>query len=261
MNHRNLQAVYESLFLFEKRKDKGKEGYPIHKKLDFSDLDIDNIYSWILQEYDLTDAQEILDAGCGVGFGSLLFAQKLDAQITGLSISPSEVKHAKKNAKRLNLEDRVAFHEARFENAPIKQYDFIIAIESLKHSFDLKKSLESLKSKLKPGGRIIIIEDFHAEDEKISLTKQFVRDWALADAYRLSDYRMVLKNAEITDLTARMPKKKRFNLLLQHLMLNGLHFLKRNQEYNVYQIFRGGVILDRLYLLKKMKYGCLVFTK
>jgi len=261
MTRSKLQSLYESLFLFEQKKDQNNEGYPIHKKLDFSDLSVDNIYSWILEKYDLTSAEEILDAGCGVGFGSLLFARKLDAQITGLSISPSEIKHAKHNAKRLNLEDRVAFYEASFEDAPAKQYDFIIAIESLKHSFDLKKSLESLKSKLRPGGRMIIIEDFYVEEEKINLTKQFARDWALADTYRVSDYRMILKNAQMTDLTARMPKKRRFNLWVKHLILSGLHYLKGNKEYNVYQIFRGGVILDRLYLLRKMSYGCLVFTK
>jgi len=254
-----VSQIYDSLFSFEKNKDGEGIGYPIHKKLIFTEDNVEDIYQWILKEYEFSDCQEILDAGCGVGFGSLLLAENTGARVTGISVSNSEIQQAKANAAKRKLNNTVDFAVTTFEEAPPREYDLIIAIESLKHSFDLQKSLTSLKSKLKQGGKFIVIEDFYQENVSSKLAKKYALDWSLKDAYRLEDYLGILPGAHFIDLTNRMPVQNKMSLSLKRMTLSFLSWIKGNQ--NIYKIFRGGIYLDQLYANKKMKYGCLVFQE
>lgn len=256
-----VSQIYDGLFRFEKGKDNQGRGYPIHKRLQFEDGEVQDIYEWLLAEFDWSGCGEILDAGCGVGYGSLLLARHTQAQITGISISAAEIQQAEANARQQGLGHRTHFQQASFEEAPRKTYDAIIAVESLKHSLLLGTSLKSLSRQLKRGGRLFIVEDFYEGARKGRLAGQYAADWALEAAYRVEDYTPALPDAQYRDLTHLMPSKNRASLWAKQCLLTVMARLHTRRPFNVYRVFRGGIYLDRLYARQEMKYGCLVYQK
>ena len=253
--------IYESLFQYEKGRDAQKEGYPIHKRLVFNDSNVEDIYDWILVNFRFAMEDRVLDAGCGVGYGSMKLAKSNSLLVTGISISPSEIEKANSNANHSSFRSNLDFVTSSFEDAPDKQYNFIIAVESLKHSLDLNKSLKSLHSKLAPNGTMIIVEDFYQSETINSYGKTLMKDWALVDLFRIEDFSKVLTNGAYHDLTSRMPDKNSLMLKLRNLTLSVLSLLPFSDKKDVFRIFRGGILLDLLFSEKKMKYGVYVYKK
>jgi SAM-dependent methyltransferase len=263
MNELAVKRIYDELYSFESKFKKAAV-YPIHKRLKFDeDEGVEDIYGWISKHVSFQIGDKVLDAGCGVGFGSCLLAKAHDIEVVGISLSEMEVEQAKRFAGNSNLVDRVSFKKQSFDTVEKDKYHKIIAIESIKHSLNLSKTLLTLKDALLPGGTLYIVEDFY---EKLSLVpdaQYYQNDWSLVDVFRLKDYYEILpqKNTHYSDLTKYIPSKNRMLIHLKLAFNNILSLLKNNPEVNVNKIFRGGYYLDRLYLNKLMKYGILEYTK
>jgi len=255
MNNQNISKIYENLFRLESKKG----SYPIHKKLNLPGHE--DIYSWISSEYDFAKGAKVLDAGCGVGYGSLLLASEHDIEIEGISLSESEISQAKKNITNKSIKSKVSFNVRSFDDVKESNYDIVIAVESLKHSLNLSKTLRALKKSLKPNGYIIIVEDFYHRENYNNSARKYIRDWSLVDAFRESDYLDVLDAAKVNwfDLTKHMPSKYKFNLKMKLALLTIASWFKGKAPLNLYQIFRGGFYLDHLYADKLMSYKALCF--
>lgn len=256
MNNTVITKIYENLFQLESESNNGG-AYPIHKKLVLPDHK--DIYSWLSSKYVFKKNAKVLDAGCGVGFGTMLLAQEHDIRITGISLSPSEVEQAEKNAHQAALQNRVSFAVQSFDELPTAAYDVIIAVESVKHSLDIKYSLQVLKRALKPDGQLIIIEDFYHLEKLNSNAEKYIKDWALVDAFRASDYLSVFdsKFIEWHDMTPYMPTKKTVLLYGKAFLLTIGSWFRGKTSLNIYQIFRGGIYLDLLYAKGVMSYKVL----
>jgi len=257
----NPVEIYESLFQFEKSRDHKNEGYPIHKRLVFDNPKISDIYDWIIVNFQFEDHMKVLDAGCGVGYGSIKLAKHKLLSVTGISISESEVNKANKNATYNGLQDRLQFVTSNFENAPGEQYDYIIAVESLKHSLDLKTSLRALEDKLSPKGKLIIIEDFYQSNEVDQEGRLLMKDWSLVDLFRVQDFENVIEKEYFIELTKQMPHKSGFSLFLRSKFLGMMSHNPFSRKKDVYRIFRGGILLDLLFSKNLMKYGVFVHEK
>jgi len=253
MSNTAITKIYENLFRLE-----GNRGaYPIHKKLVLPDCK--DIYEWLSKKYVFPKGAKVLDAGCGVGFGSLLLAGQHDINITGISLSPSEIEQAQTNADQAELEHRATFAVQSFDDLEAASYDVIITVESVKHSLDLQHTLQVLKNALKPGGQLIIVEDFYHLKKLNSHAKNYINDWLLTDAFRATDYLKVLdyQSIEWQDMTSYMTSKKAFPLYGKLLMLTLGSWWKGKTLLNIYQIFRGGIYLDLLYAKGVMSYKIL----
>ncbi|MBI4008681.1 methyltransferase domain-containing protein [Candidatus Roizmanbacteria bacterium] len=118
----------------------------------------------------LLKRDNILDAGCGEGYVATFFAQKYGCRVTGITITPFEVKKAKELAFKRNVEDTVRFYEMDYSktNFANNTFDKIYTMESLVHAYDLEKTLKEFKRILKPNGRIAFFEYSMAEDKSIN---------------------------------------------------------------------------------------------
>jgi len=255
MSNTAITKIYENLFQLESERNEG--AYPIHKKLVLPDCK--DIYEWLSKKYTFPKGAKVLDAGCGVGFGTLLLAQQHDITITGISLSPSEIEQAQTNARQAELQHRADFTVQSFDEIVTENYDVIIAVESVKHSLDLKHSLHILKSALKPDGQLIIVEDFYHLEELNSNAKNYIKDWSLTDAFRETDYLSVLdsESVEWQDMTAYMTPKRSVPLYGKLLALTLGAWWREKTHLNIYQIFRGGIYLDLLYAGGLMSYKIL----
>lgn len=70
----------------------------------------------LLQWSGVKQADNILDVGCGIGGSSLYLAQKFDAKVTGITLSPVQASRAAERATEANLADEASFQVADAQN-------------------------------------------------------------------------------------------------------------------------------------------------
>jgi len=256
----NVQEIYDNLLNLEHKINGGK-AYPIHKKLLFEEEHIEDVYQWLVQYIDFEKGSKVLDAGCGVGFGSCLIAKSTGAHVTGISLSKQEIEKAKLYSNAAKLNQQTVFQFQSFDDLGVEKYDKIIAVESVKHSFDLDRTLTSLKEALAPKGQLIIVEDFYQKNKLNADATHYIADWHLLDAFRLADYYAVLdaKKCQIKELTPNMPTKSKWTINSRLMFTKVMHFFKKSSGTNIYKIFRGGYYLDKLYAEGLMKYSVLIY--
>ncbi len=255
--------LYDALHSFEARRGRGG-AYPVHKSLRFASAATQDIYDWIIDRIDLGNVRNALDAGCGVGFGSIRLAEQSNASVTGISVSEAEIAHARIAAERKGLSHRTAFRTASFDEMPALEYDLIVAVESLKHSGDLARSLRSLGTALVPGGKLIVVEDLVRGDGRCASARALARDWGLEALRTEADYIDALGAASCTvlDLTAGVRRGGPFSIATRLAVLHAaLAFTPSARSRAVLRAFRGGLHLERLYASGAMTYKCVVYTK
>jgi tocopherol O-methyltransferase len=105
----------------------------------------------------------LLDLGCGVGGSALWLAARHPFSITGISLSPTQVRRARKLAKHRGLSNRCRFLAADFTQLPqIPGVTAAYAIESFSHGEDPATFFTQVGNVLPAGGRLILCDDFVA---------------------------------------------------------------------------------------------------
>ncbi len=99
----------------------------------------------------------VLDAGCGTGIFSAIFARHGAAMVTGIDISPGSLGTAE------SLKDRFGLQNARFERQdmlrlpyPAASFDIVWAWGTVHHTTDPRAAIAELMRVLKPGGSLFL---------------------------------------------------------------------------------------------------------
>ena len=118
----------------------------------------------------VSEAQTILDVGCGIGGSTLYLAKKFKAQAVGITLSPVQAKRAGDRAQENgiplkafeNFDDTgapaVQFQvtDAQATPFPDNSFDFIWSMESGEHMPDKLTFLRECYRLLKPGGTFLM---------------------------------------------------------------------------------------------------------
>lgn len=254
--------LYDTL----KKANRGQgASYAIHKNLKYPSSEVKNLYDYLLTNFDFKQKKDILDCGCGVGFGTMLLAKKTGAFVTGISISPSEIESAKRNLTEQDRLSNVNFKCQSFDDLGTMKYDAIIAIESLKHSPKLSTTLVSIINALKPGGEVYIIEDFIVKATNNLAERKLKRDWVLSKLYTEKDYTEFSNALEWNtfDLTPMMKKSTKIEVAAKILATEIKTGFDKiwGQDNSAAAIFRGGFYQEWLYTNKMLKYKMLIGKK
>ena len=105
----------------------------------------------------------VLEAGCGVGAQTVTLAQRSpDARFMSIDISPDSIAEAKRRTDAAGLTN-VEFREADIFALPFDEesFDHVFACFVLEHLSRPVEALAILKSLLKPGGSLTVIEGDH----------------------------------------------------------------------------------------------------
>ncbi|MDO8910051.1 MAG: class I SAM-dependent methyltransferase [Pseudohongiella sp.] len=126
----------------------------------------------------------VLDLGCGVGGTSTWLAKALAVHITGVTISSGQQQLAHKRALASGLDQQCRFLQGDFADMPdIAPVDVAFAIESFVHARNAGSFFAMAARQLKPGGRLIICDDFLASATDHSAASfwvnRFKRGWHL----------------------------------------------------------------------------------
>ena len=105
----------------------------------------------------------VLEAGCGVGSQTLALAKRSpDARITSVDISSDSIAEARTRLEKAGG-GNVEFLQADIRNLPFQteSFDHVFVCFVLEHLPEPAKALGRLKTWLKPGGTITVIEGDH----------------------------------------------------------------------------------------------------
>jgi SAM-dependent methyltransferase len=264
---RSVEALYDALFALESPR-RGPRAYPIHKRLRLDhdvapDIDGVDIYDWIAERIDLQGTDRVLDAGCGVGFGSIRLAERGAAHVTGVTLSERELTRGRSAVAASSVSARVELRRASFDDVPEGAFDVVVAVESLKHSTDLRVTLEALVRSLAPGGRLLIVEDVLVGDAGSPSALRLTADWSLTKLYGEADYVEGLgeHGYRVVDLTAVVPLGNRVLLACKLAILGFVLALAGRERAAGLRAFRGGLHLERLYAAGAMRYMALLYRK
>ena len=253
--------LYDSLHLHESRYRRGV-AYPVHKRLRFPDADMDDIYDWIAANVAVPADGAILDAGCGVGFGTMRLAEQTGAAATGISVSAREIDSARGAAEESTARPRVSFENMTFDDVSPRAFDLIVAVESLKHSLDLQLSLAALAAALRPGGRLVIVEDCFVGDPENDDARRLRELWGLQALYSEEQFCAlpVPSSCTAVDLTDYMPATGLTSRLRSAMTRLYLRLTRGAMADETRMAFAGGVCLQKLYASGHMRYKALLIT-
>lgn len=118
------------------------------------DIRLDHRARYNLASQWLSETDDVLDAGCGVGYGSFILAGK-SATVHGIDIDPDTITFAQKNW----LHDRVTFQctDICTEDLPTdKAFTFATAFEVIEHLVAPELFLKSLSNVLAPDATVVL---------------------------------------------------------------------------------------------------------
>ncbi len=150
----------------------------------------------------VSEAQAILDVGCGIGGSSLYLAEKFNAAATGITLSPVQANRARERAQSTGV--MAQFQVADALNLPFadRSFDLVWSLESGEHMPDKARFLQECYRVLKPGGTFVMATWCHRELDQSPLTPDELHQ--LAEIYRvyclpyvisLSQYEQLAQNA------------------------------------------------------------------
>ncbi|MGQ9872997.1 methyltransferase domain-containing protein [Leptodesmis sp.] len=147
----------------------------------------------------IQQATQILDVGCGIGGSSLYLAEKFQAAVTGITLSPVQANRAIECAQKLGI----PLSSSQFSTPPPSStstaqflvadaldmpfaddsFDLVWSLESGEHMPDKAKFLQECYRVLKPDGTLLFVTWCHRPIDRQPLTNQEQRH--LQDIYQV----------------------------------------------------------------------------
>ncbi len=156
----------------------------------------------------VAEAHQILDVGCGIGGSSLYLAEKFNAQVTGITLSPVQANRAIARAQAVGLSDRTHFQVADALKMPFPDhsFDLVWSMESGEHMPDKEQFLRECVRVLKPGGKLLVATWCHrptppalTADEQNHLAAIY-EVYCLPYVISLPEYERIARSLPLDDL-------------------------------------------------------------
>ncbi len=108
----------------------------------------------------LRPGDHAVDIGCGVGMPAIRLAQRVDARITGVTISEWQVQEARRRVQAAGLRGQVDVELGDAAELPFddESFDAALLFQSLQHAPDRGRWLDEAVRVTRPGGRIVLTE-------------------------------------------------------------------------------------------------------
>lgn len=163
-----------------------------------------------------TMSGDLLDAGCGLGGGSLFWAQEVGARVTAVTLAPTHVDIVRRFAYQAGVADKVTPIVHDVTTLPGEdRFDAAVAFESSCH-MHRGPLFERLRSLLRPGGRVFISDFFFVRENYRDLwATHWLAPLGSLEEYRTAAARAGFRELDMEDISSRT---QRFWLLTAALI-------------------------------------------
>ncbi|MCX6198734.1 MAG: class I SAM-dependent methyltransferase [Bacteroidetes bacterium] len=165
----------------------------------FRTTDVKIYLDYTIENAELKDGQKILDAGCGVGGPASYFAEKLNVQVEGITVSEFQVQISKEIIASKKMKGTVHIQQGDYHRIDeifgTEIFDRVIFLESFGHSDNKPLLIEKAFKVLKPGGILYIKDLFkreHPNEEDGKKIDRIVNEINKAYCYHVADLHEVL---------------------------------------------------------------------
>jgi ubiquinone/menaquinone biosynthesis C-methylase UbiE len=178
------------------RKPKGKLGMQVLNEMNEHHSEL---IKWGLNHIKVEHHYLILDIGCGGGYTISNLASKIvNGKVFGIDYSKLSVKYSQKYCKNHIDDGRVKIEEASVSNLPFpnNKFDLITAVETFYFWPDKTNDLKEILRVLRPGGRLVLINEMYVDDNQEIEEKK--KNWAEAgdfEVYTVEETKNFLLNA------------------------------------------------------------------
>ncbi|MCH8950366.1 MAG: methyltransferase domain-containing protein [Chloroflexi bacterium] len=103
----------------------------------------------------------VAEIGCGIGWSSIALAQGFpSAHIDGVDLDKASIEQARRHAQQAGVADRVVFHLASAEEAPLEgPYDLVTAIECIHDMAYPVRALRRIRELAGADGTVLIADE------------------------------------------------------------------------------------------------------
>lgn len=109
--------------------------------------------------------KSILDVGCGIGGSSVYLAQKFQAAVTGVTLSPVQAQRATERSQAAGVNATFHVADALHMPFPDDSFDLVWSLESGEHMPNKEQFLQECWRVLKPGGTFLMATWCHRPTE------------------------------------------------------------------------------------------------
>lgn len=223
----NVEALQEYFFNTDKSYEKWGTGgacdgsYALHYGYVFPGEDkskisqvhaLENLNKAMANAVGFGQGQDVLDAGCGVGYSSIWIAKNFNAHVEGITISPLQVEKATKFAKDAEADATFSQQDYCKMSFEDRSMDVVWALESVcmtdKKDVFVKEAFRVIRS----GGKIVVGDFFVTmpmgempETGRFAIEK-WCNGWVMDHLSYIKDFQGYLEaagfvNVKITDVT------------------------------------------------------------
>jgi MPBQ/MSBQ methyltransferase len=124
--------------------------------------------------------QNILEVGCGLGYGSAFLSQEYKPKlVVGLDISPEQIARAKKYQVSGILDGKLRFALGEAESLPFldNSFDYIVSVEAAQHFESIDLFSKEASRILKPDGKFVMTSFFPKSKEGVRALNAIVPDY------------------------------------------------------------------------------------
>jgi cyclopropane fatty-acyl-phospholipid synthase-like methyltransferase len=151
-------------------------------------------------------ADRVLDAGCGIGGSSIYLARRFGCRVTGITISDKQVRTARRLARRGGVAHLTGFARMDYQRTGFADasFDVVWAIESVCHAPDKAAFAREMHRVLTPGGRLVVADGFAARERfdaaGQSLMRRWLRGWCVEALATVEGFSRNLAGAGFADI-------------------------------------------------------------